>query len=83
MADNAIPKFRTAQGRFACHPILMPFDDPARVPDTLKWAITWFILANHGALPRETALGPEHAASVPIRAADGLRAAAPLRPRPA
>lgn len=29
-----------------------------------KWAVTLFILANHGAVPADATLGPQNAASV-------------------
>lgn len=62
-----IAKFGTAQGLFEYSQLLMPFDDPAKLNDEQKWAITAFIAANHGALQRSESLSPQNAASVAIR----------------
>lgn len=61
-----IAKFVTAERMFEYHRDLMPFDDPTRVSDEAKWAVTLFILANHGAVPADATLGPQNAASVAI-----------------
>lgn len=62
-----IAKYKTAAGLFEYNQLLMPFDDPTRVSDEAKWAVTLYILANHGAVPPASTLGPGNAASVPIR----------------
>jgi mono/diheme cytochrome c family protein len=62
-----IAKFGTAQGLFEYHQMLMPFDNPARVSDELKWAVTLYVLANHGAVGNDTTLGPQNAGTVRIR----------------
>jgi S-disulfanyl-L-cysteine oxidoreductase SoxD len=65
-AGAQIRKFRTAMGMWEYNRDLMPFDDPNRVSDELKWAVTLYILVNHGAAPAETTLGPQNARQVPI-----------------
>jgi cytochrome c len=62
-----LAKFGTAQGLFEYHQLLMPFDNPQRVSDELKWAVTLYVLANHGAVGNDTTLGPANAGSVRIR----------------
>jgi mono/diheme cytochrome c family protein len=62
-----IAKFGTAQGLFEYHQMLMPFDNPARVSDELKWAVTLYLLANHGAVGNDTTLGPQNAGGIRIR----------------
>lgn len=62
-----LAKYGTAQGLFEYHQMLMPFDNPGRVSDELKWAVTLFVLANHGTVGSDTTLGPTNAASVRIR----------------
>jgi mono/diheme cytochrome c family protein len=62
-----LAKFGTAQALFEYHQMLMPFDNPARISDPLKWAVTLYVLANHGAVPAETTLGPQNAGTVHIR----------------
>lgn len=62
-----IAKFANAQGLFEYNQLLMPFDDPSKLTDEQKWAITAYILANHGALPRDQTLGPANAPSLAVR----------------
>lgn len=62
-----ITKFGTALGLFEYNQMMMPFDDPARLSDEQKWAITAYMLANHGAIPRDGTLEQGSAAAVPIR----------------
>jgi mono/diheme cytochrome c family protein len=62
-----IAKFGTAQGLFEYHQMLMPFDDPSRLSDELKWAVTLYVLANHGAVGSDATLGPQNAGSIRIR----------------
>jgi mono/diheme cytochrome c family protein len=65
-AGAQIRKFRTAMGMWEYNRDLMPFDDPTRVSDELKWAVTLYILVNHGAAPPEATIGPGNARQVPI-----------------
>jgi mono/diheme cytochrome c family protein len=62
-----IRKFETAQGLFEYNQMMMPFDDPSRLTDEQKWAIVAFLLANHGAIPRNGTLQPGDAARIPIQ----------------
>lgn len=62
-----IAKFRDAAGLFEYNQMLMPFDDPTRVSDELKWAVTLYLLAKHGAVSADGTLGPQNASGVPIR----------------
>jgi mono/diheme cytochrome c family protein len=62
-----LAKYGTAQGLFEYHQLLMPFDDPTRISDAAKWAVTLYLLANHGAIGNDATLGPANAASVRIR----------------
>jgi cytochrome c len=62
-----IRRFGTAMGLFEYNQMLMPFDDPSRLTDEQKWAITAFLLASHGAMPPTAELRAEGAAAVPIR----------------
>lgn len=62
-----LSKYGTAQGLFEYQQMLMPFDDPSRVSDALKWAVTLYVLANHGTLPRDATLGPQNAGAIRIR----------------
>jgi mono/diheme cytochrome c family protein len=62
-----IAKYRTAQGLFEYHQMLMPFDDPMRLSDDAKWAVTLYVLANHGTMPRDATLDAQNAGSVQIR----------------
>ncbi|TAD90160.1 MAG: hypothetical protein EAZ99_06915 [Alphaproteobacteria bacterium] len=63
-----IPKFGTAAGLLDYHLMMMPFDDPTRLDDPTKVAITLYVLAQHGTLPSSATLDPAQAASVPITA---------------
>ncbi|WP_191086007.1 c-type cytochrome [Roseococcus microcysteis] len=65
--QTQITKFSTALGLFEYNQMMMPFDDPDRLNDEQKWAITAYMLANHGAIPRDGTLDQRSAASVPIR----------------
>lgn len=62
-----ITKFSTALGLFEYNQMMMPFDDPDRLTDEQKWAITAYMLANHGAIPRDGTLEEGSAAAVRIR----------------
>jgi mono/diheme cytochrome c family protein len=62
-----LSKYSTAQGLFEYHQMLMPFDNPTRVSDELKWAVTLYVLAQHGAMPNDATLGPQNAREIGIR----------------
>lgn len=62
-----IRRFETAMGLFEYNQMLMPFDDPSRLTDEQKWAITAYMLANHGAMEPGAELRPDTAAGVRIR----------------
>lgn len=62
-----IRRFETALGLFEYNQMLMPFDDPSRLTDEQKWAITAYMLANHGAMEPTVELRPETAAGIRIR----------------
>lgn len=46
---------------------VMPFNDPTLIDDVQRLAVTAFVLANHGALPRYGELTLENAAGLPIK----------------
>lgn len=46
-----IGKFGTAKGLFDYLQLLMPFDDPAKLNDQQKTAVTAYMLARNGTLP--------------------------------
>lgn len=62
-----IRRFETAMGLFEYNQMLMPFDDPSRLTDEQKWAITAYMLANHGTIPPTAEIAPSGAAAIPIR----------------
>jgi cytochrome c len=62
-----ISKFRTAAELFEYHQLMMPFDDPSRVSDEVKWAVTLYLLANHGTVAPSTTLDAATAGSIAIR----------------
>jgi mono/diheme cytochrome c family protein len=62
-----IRKFRHAAGLLEYNLMLMPFDDPTRVSDADKLAVTAYILARHGAMEEDKALSESEAASIAIR----------------
>jgi len=62
-----IAKFASGQGLFEYNQMLMPFDDPTKLTDEQKLAITAYILANHGAMPSTDTLTPGNMAGIPIR----------------
>jgi mono/diheme cytochrome c family protein len=61
-----IAKFRTAQGMIDYMQI-MPFNDPTLIDDAQRLAVTAFVLANHGAIPRNGELTPQNASSIPVK----------------
>ena len=62
-----IAKFNNALGLFEYNQMMMPFDDPSRLTDEQKLAITAYMLANHGAIARNATLEAGSAATVQIR----------------
>lgn len=62
-----IGKFNTAFGLFEYNQMMMPFDDPTRLTDEQKLAITAYMLANHGAIARNATLEAGSATTVQIR----------------
>lgn len=62
-----IGKFNNALGLFEYNQMMMPFDDPTRLTDEQKLAITAYMLANHGAIARSATLEAGSAATVQIR----------------
>jgi cytochrome c len=62
-----IAKFRNAAGLFEYHQLMMPFDDPTRVPDDVKMAITLYVLANHGVLQQDARLDAASAGAIALR----------------
>lgn len=62
-----ITKFNNALGLFEYNQMMMPFDDPTRMTDEQKLAITAYMLANHGAIARDATLDAGNAATVRIQ----------------
>ena len=62
-----IRRFETAMGLFEYNQMLMPFDEPTRLNDAQKLAIIAYMLANHGAMPRDATLDAATAASIRIQ----------------
>lgn len=62
-----IARFEHAMGLFEYNQMMMPFDDPTKLSDEDKWAVTAYILANHGAMVPSAALTPAEAGRLPIR----------------
>jgi mono/diheme cytochrome c family protein len=62
-----IRKFRHGAGLLEYNLMLMPFDDPTRVSDDDKLAVTAYILARHGALEPGASLSESNAAAIAIR----------------
>jgi mono/diheme cytochrome c family protein len=46
---------------------VMPFNDPTLIDDVQRLAVTAFVLANHGTLPRNGELTLQGAAGLPIK----------------
>lgn len=66
-AGTLIAKFGTAQGLFEYLQLLMPFDDPSKLNDEQKWAVTAYVLSNHGAITAQQTLGPASARGIAIK----------------
>jgi cytochrome c len=62
-----IARFEHAMGLFEYNQMMMPFDDPTKMSDEDKWAVTAYILANHGAMTPSSALAPAEAGTIAIR----------------
>jgi mono/diheme cytochrome c family protein len=62
-----LAKYRSAAGLFEYGQLMMRFDDPTRVSDEVKLAITLYLLANHGVLPQDARLDPGSAGGVALR----------------
>jgi cytochrome c len=62
-----IGKFNNALGLFEYNQLMMPFDDPTRLTDEQKLAITAYMLANHGSIARNATLDAGSSAAVRIR----------------
>lgn len=62
-----IARFENAMGLFEYNQMMMPFDDPTKLSDEDKWAISAFMLANHGTIPPTAELAPAAAASIAIK----------------
>lgn len=62
-----IAKFANAQGLFEYNQMLMPFNDPTTLNNEQKMAITAYILANHGAMPRTGEVTAANMPTIPIR----------------
>jgi mono/diheme cytochrome c family protein len=61
-----IRKFKTAQGLYEYHQLLMPFNDPTLLDEEQKMAVTAFVLVNHGAMGRGDTLAPAKATEITI-----------------
>ena len=61
-----LAKFQHARGLFEYLQLLMPFDDPAKLDDTAKTAITAYILAQNGNLRPQQSL-PSGGDLTPVR----------------
>lgn len=65
-AGSQIKKFKTAQGLFEYHQLMMPFNDPTLLDEEQKMAVTAFVLANHGAMGRGDTLDSAKAMQITI-----------------
>ncbi len=65
--SNIAAKFPTGAQLLEYNQMLMPFDDPSRVSDELKLAITLYMMANHGALRPEASVSEAEIGPVAIR----------------
>jgi mono/diheme cytochrome c family protein len=66
-SQTQIAKFGNALGLFEYNEVLMPFDGPDKIDEAAKWAVTLYLLVNHGAMQAGQSLGRANAASIPIR----------------
>jgi cytochrome c len=62
-----IARFETAMGLFEYNQMMMPFDDPTKLSDEDKWAISAYMLANHGAIAPTAELVPAAAGAIAIK----------------
>ncbi|MCM0019469.1 MAG: c-type cytochrome [Tagaea sp.] len=65
--QTQIPKFQNALGLFEYNEVLMPFDGPDKIDEAAKWAVTLYLLVNHGAMRAGQTLSRANAAQIPIR----------------
>jgi mono/diheme cytochrome c family protein len=57
-AGQDIKKFQTSKGLFEYLQMMMPFDDPNKIGDADKLAITVFLMVKNGDLPAASTLPP-------------------------
>jgi mono/diheme cytochrome c family protein len=62
-----IAKFANGQGLFEYNQLMMPFDDPTKLTDEQKLAITSYILSNHGAMPASETVTPAALPGIAVR----------------
>ncbi|WP_291296321.1 c-type cytochrome [Elioraea sp.] len=62
-----IARFENAMGLFEYNQMMMPFDDPTKLSDEDKWAISAYMLANHGTIAPTAELAPAAAAAIAIK----------------
>jgi hypothetical protein len=65
--SNIASKFPTAGQLLEYNQMLMPFDDPTRVSDEVKLAITLYMLVNHGALTPDRTVTEAQVMPLPVR----------------
>ncbi len=65
--QTQITKFQNALGLFEYNEVLMPFDGPDKIDEAAKWAVTLYLLVNHGAMQAGQSLSRANAAQIPIR----------------
>jgi cytochrome c len=66
-AGHQLARFKTALGLFEYNQLLMPYDDPGKINDEQKWAVTALMLDRSGLLPAGVVLGPDNARTIEIR----------------
>jgi cytochrome c len=65
--SNIASKFPTGAALLDYNLVLMPFDNPGRVSDESKLAITLYMLVNHGTLPADTSVTEAQMQGVRVR----------------
>jgi len=68
-AGHQLAKYKTALGLFEYNQMLMPFDDPGKINDEQKWAVTAWLLHRSGLLAPGVMLGRDNAKSIELRPA--------------
>ena len=66
-AGHDIAKFGSARGLFEYVQLLMPFDNPQKITDEDKLAVTAFVLVSNGTLKPDQTLDASKAAATPIK----------------